>query len=82
MNNATTIATQEVELELRPAGNCSWRPPGGYIVSVVGGPQDLLWRGTRELALKDGAEHVAKYWRFNAELGRWVAGNYETEVQS
>jgi len=39
----------------------------GYIVSVVGGPQDLLWRAEECWALRDGADHVARYWQQTPE---------------
>jgi hypothetical protein len=54
----TTTATA---LSLRPAKNVYDRRPG-FLVSIVNGPQDLLWRGTEEAALRDGAAYAAKNW--------------------
>lgn len=39
----------------------------GYIVSVMGGPQSLLWRLTEKAALEDGATYVERYWELTAD---------------
>lgn len=51
----------ETTLTLR-AGKCIYDGAPGFVVSVADGPQDLLWRGTREMALADGAARVAAHW--------------------
>lgn len=48
-------------LETRRAKQCGgtdW----GFVVSVVGGPRDLLWRASEADALSDGAEYVRRHW--------------------
>lgn len=49
------------QLSTRRAKN-SYDDRIGYIVSVVGGPQDLLWRATEAAALEDGAAYVERHW--------------------
>lgn len=43
-------------------GKNSFTGDVGHIVSVVGGPQYLLWRSTEVQALRDGADYVERYW--------------------
>lgn len=45
------------ELTLRPS---LMGPNHGFLVSVVGGPYDLLWRETEELALADGMKYLRR----------------------
>ena len=42
-----------------------------YMVSIVGGPQDLLARGTEAYALADGAVYAAERWGQTAD-GTWT----------
>lgn len=50
-------------------GKNSFTGDVGHIVSVVGGPQCLLWRSTEAQALRDGAEYVERYYTQNG--GQW-----------
>lgn len=49
---------------------------GWYMVSVVGGPQDLLKRSTEAAALSDGAAYVAENWGRRSD-GTWTPYPHE-----
>lgn len=66
LRRAALSKDKEPELQARLTRN------GEYIVSVQGGPQDLLARGTEKAALEDGKAYVKRNWKFDPMRG-WVA---------
>jgi hypothetical protein len=60
----STIVTASMSFELT-ASETSKRD--GYIVSVVGGPQDLIKRTTIEAALRDGRAYVERYYEITTD---------------
>jgi hypothetical protein len=73
MNNTTPLS-QPFELTVRETSRRD-----AYIVSVVGGPQDLIKRTTVEAALRDGREYVERYWHQTAN--GWEPRPYEGNDQ-
>ena len=66
------------ELAASPAPRLTLRPcwsggQPGFMVGIEGGPQSLLWRATREIALRDGAAYVNEHYKFDPGLGIWRA---------
>jgi hypothetical protein len=47
--------------------------PGGFVVSVEGGPYCLLMRDTEAQAKYDGAAYLSKNYRYDALVGKWVS---------
>jgi hypothetical protein len=70
MNSA---APQSFELTTRRT-----RDGLAYIVSVVGGPQDIIKRTTEAAALEDGRAYVEKYWEQTAD--GWKPRQYVEQV--
>jgi hypothetical protein len=58
------MSTEFDHLQLRHTKryDCGGRMLVGFVVSVKGGPQDLLFREDAVTALADGAAYVAKYY--------------------
>jgi hypothetical protein len=54
------------DLTLR-RGKSVWDGHPGYIVSVNGGPADLLFRLTEAAALEDGVAYVNRHWMLTEE---------------
>ena len=71
LRQSEIVAPEAPELTLR---QCLSSGVAGFMVSVVNGPTDLLWRATEEAALRDGAEYVKRCYPKIHKGSFWTRG--------